>query len=169
MPAKKHPQGSSSDLAELIQVSARRVAQLANEGVLPRLPTGDFDLPDSIERFYVYKIAPPESLDYAEEKAKHEKVKRELSELELARRKGLVHASEDVEMVMTDMLSNLRAQLLALPSKLAPMLADRSRDYIYGLLESEIKDRLTELSDYSPELFTDVETPSDDDAGQEDD
>ena len=161
MPAKKSPHGTAAELAALLRLTTRRVAQLVTEGVISRLPDGTYDLADSIERFYIFKIQPPESLDYAEEKAKHEKVKRELAELELARQRGQVHSSEDVELVMTDMLTNLRAQLLAIPAKLAPALADRSREHIYAVLEAEIKDRLTELSDYKPSLFLTDEAKND--------
>lgn len=42
------------------------------------------------------------------EKALHEKTKRELAELELAKRRNEVHDAGAVELVMTDMLTNWR-------------------------------------------------------------
>ena len=88
------------------------------------------------------------------EKALHEKAKRELAELELQKRKNEVHEAADVELVMTDMLTNLRSQLLGLPAKMAPQLANRDKDYIDQTLTDEIYARMTELSDYTPEMFT---------------
>lgn len=66
-----------------------------------------------------------------------------------------MHLASDVELVMTNMLTNLRSQLLGLPSKMAPLLADKSKSFIDKKLTEEITSRLTELSDYSPDLFTD--------------
>ena len=100
------------------------------------------------------------------EKAKHEKAKREMAELELQKRRNEVHEAENVRIVMSDMLSNLRSQLLGIPAKMAPRLTDRSADYIAGELTQEIEDRLTELCDYSPNLFS-AEALEGDDDGQE--
>lgn len=152
--AKGNPSGSSMDLARLLGITDRRVRQLTNEGVIKRRPEGDYDLTQSIQAYYEFKLMPDEEVDYNIEKALHERAKRELAELELARQRGKVHAASDVEAVMTDMLTNLRSNLLALPTKLAGTLAQRDQAYIAGVLEAEIEDRLTELSDYSPELFT---------------
>lgn len=54
---------------------------------------------------------------------------------------------------MTEMVSNLRTQLLGLPSKLAPMLNGADRDRIYDVLTQEIEEKLMELSEYRPEMF----------------
>ena len=58
-----------------------------------------------------------------------------------------------VEMVMIEMLSNLRAQLLGLPSKLAPLIEGQGKDDIYQTLTVEIEEKLSELSEYEPNLF----------------
>ena len=91
--------------------------------------------------------------DYISEKAKHERVKRELSELRLAQNEASVYDARTVEMVMIEMLSNLRAQLLGLPAKLAPVMEGRSKDDIYQTLTAEIEEKLSELSGYEPSLF----------------
>ena len=89
------------------------------------------------------------------EKALHEKTKRELAELELAKRRNEVHDAEDVQIVMVDMLTKLRSQLLGLPTKMAKLLAERDASYIDAALTQEIEERLKELSDYSPTMFSD--------------
>ena len=60
-----------------------------------------------------------------------------------------------VELVLTEMLSNLRTQLLGLPSKLAPQLEGATKEQVYDCLTQELEDKLSELSEYSPELFAD--------------
>ena len=100
------------------------------------------------------KNSDSDEAEYLEEKAWHERAKRQLAELELQKRKNEVHDAADVELVMTDMLTNLRSQLLGLPAKMAPQLANRDKDFIDQALTDEIHARLTELSDYSPGMFT---------------
>lgn len=67
-----------------------------------------------------------------------------------------MHDAADVELLMTDMLTNLRTQLLGIPAKMATQLANREKEYIDQVLTDEINSRLTELSDYNPEMFTAV-------------
>lgn len=156
MAGKNKPQkrGSTADLAELLMITTRRVNQLVAEEVINREPEGDFVLPAAIAAYYEYKNSDSDETKYLEEKAWHEKAKRQLAELELQKRKNEVHEAADVELVMTDMLTNLRSQLLGLPAKMAPQLANRDKDYIDQALTDEIHARLTELSDYSPGMFT---------------
>lgn len=109
MPARKRIlRGSSSELAKLINLTDRRVRQLADTEILTRQPEGDFILPEAIEEYYIYKYKTEEAVDYMAEKALHEKTKRELAELELAKRRNEVHDAGAVELVMTDMLTNWR-------------------------------------------------------------
>lgn len=150
------PRGSSMELAKLLGITDRRVRQLTDNSILTRQPEGDFILPEAIEDYYAYKYQTEESVDLMAEKALHEKAKRELAELELARRRNEVHSSEDVEMVMSDMLTRLRSQMLGVPAKMAAVLANRDKAYIEHSLMEEIHSRLTELSEYSPTMFTEV-------------
>lgn len=156
MTDKNKPQkrGNTADLAELLMITTRRVNQLVAEDVISREAEGDFVLSSAIAAYYDYKYSNGnEAIDFMAEKALHEKAKRQLAELELRKRNNEVHEAADVEMVMTDMLTNLRSQLLGLPAKMAPQLANRDKDYIDNVLADEIHTRLGELSAYSPDLF----------------
>ncbi len=154
MAKKIEIRGNTGELAKLLNITQRRVNQLAEEKIITRQPEGDFVLPEAIAEFYSFKFQSDEAIDFMAEKALHEKAKRELAELELQKRRNEVHDAADVELVMTDMLTNLRSQLLGLPAKMAPQLANRDKDYIDQTLTDEIHARLTEISDYSPEMFT---------------
>lgn len=145
--------GTARELAGLLGISERRVNQLANEKIFVKNMEMDYDLPDSIARYYENKYASKDEDEYWSEKAKHEAAKRKLAELLLAKKQGNVHEAEDVELVMSDMLSNLRSQLLGMPTKLAPLLERKSKGTIQKILSSEISEKLEELSDYSPTLF----------------
>ena len=150
---KPQKRGSTADLADLLMVTTRRVNQLVTEEVINREPEGDFVLPTAIAAYYDYKNSDSDEAAYLEEKAWHERAKRQLAELELQKRRNEVHDAADVELVMTDMLTNLRSQLLGLPAKMAPQLANRDKDYIDQVLTEEIQSRLMELSDYNPKMF----------------
>lgn len=154
MAKKIEIRGNTGELAKLLNITQRRVNQLAEEKIITRQPEGDFVLPEAIAEFYSFKFQSDEAIDFMAEKALHEKAKRELAELELQKRRNEVHDAADVELVMTDMLTNLRSQLLGLPAKMAVQLANRDKDYIDQTLTDEIHARLTEISDYSPEMFT---------------
>lgn len=154
MAKKIEIRGNTGELAKLLNITQRRVNQLAEEKIITRQPEGDFVLPEAIAEFYSFKFQSDEAIDFMAEKALHEKAKRELAELELQKRRNEVHDAADVELVMTDMLTNLRSQLLGLSAKMAVQLANRDKDYIDQTLTDEIHARLTEISDYSPEIFT---------------
>ena len=62
------------------------------------------------------------------EKAKNERAKRKIAELKLAKMNGEVYSADTVEQVMTEMLVNLRTQLLGLPTKLAPQLQNITKE-----------------------------------------
>lgn len=155
--AKIMKRGSARELAELLGISERRVNQLVNEEVLHREIEGDFILTIAIATFYENKYAGKDEDNYWGEKALHEAAKRKLAELELARRQNMSHDAADVEIVMTDMLSNLRSQLMGIPAKLAARLENKDRTVIMDELAKEIRSRLSELSEYNPEMFTNAE------------
>lgn len=153
-------------LADAFGVTPARINQLVKSGVIIR------DVKDGSGGVFLYEStknywrtqAPsagdddsddsPVSLSFNAEKALHEKVKRELAELKLAKLEGRVYEASTVELVMTEMLSNLRTQLLGLPAKLAPILDGRQKEEIYSTLTKEIESKLMDLSEYTPELFT---------------
>ncbi len=153
MARKQELKGTGVELARLLCITDRRVRQLVADGIITKQPEGDYLLPEAIAEYYAFKYKPDEAVDYMEEKALHEKAKRALAELELAKRRNEVHDAEDVQIVMVNMLTNLRSQLLGLPTKMAQQLAERDAGYIDKALTKEIEERLSELSDYSPTMF----------------
>lgn len=168
---------NSATLEKMIGVSDRRIRQLAEEGIVVRAAKGRYKLKDSIMNYILtLKVAmeaagtdsPDGELDLEEEKAIHERVKRHISELKLQVMKGELHRSGDVERVMTDMLVSIRARLLAMPTKLAPLLVARNDvGYIRTAINREVLEALNELKDYSPKDFHGDESVDDDSEGYE--
>lgn len=158
------------DLALAIGVSPARVNQLIKDGIVIRdedNPGGAVLLYDSLKNYFQTvpaKDEDGESIDYWEEKARHERAKRRIAELRIAKLESRAYSAKTVELVMTEMLSNLRTQLLGMPSKVAPQLEGATKEQVYDCLTQELEDKLSELSEYKPELFTDeIEEDSDED------
>lgn len=159
---------TQKQLAVAFGVSPGRINHLIDDGVIVRdekSTSGAVLLYESIKRYWLNKGRSGSGgdegleaeLNLTNERAKHEKTKREIAELRLAKMERRVYDAKTVELVMTEMLSNLRTQLLGLPSKLAPQLEGQDKGEIYETMTREIEEKLSELSEYKPELFTEEE------------
>ena len=154
---------NSAALEKIIGVSDRRIRQLAEENIIIRAAKGRYKLMDSITNYILTLKVQMEAnnaesvdgeIDLEEEKAIHERVKRHISELKLQTMRGELHKSEDVERVMMDMLASVRAKLLSMPTKLAPILVSRSViDFVRNTINREVMEALNELKDYNPKEF----------------
>ncbi|PAV38035.1 hypothetical protein CJ260_11340 [Megasphaera sp. ASD88] len=155
------------EFARALGITQPRVHQLIADGIVTRSKTGGVLVIDSLKNYYQAKSGTDEggTVDYWTEKAKHEKTKREMAEINLAKMEGSVYDAKVVEMVLTEMLVNLRTQLLGLPAALAPQLEGRTKEEIYVVLTSKIEEKLAELSEYTPDLFTE-ETIGDGDGSE---
>lgn len=154
---------NSAALEKIIGVSDRRIRQLAEENIIIRAAKGRYKLMDSVTNYILTLKVQMEAnnadsldgeIDLEEERAIHERVKRHISELKLQTMKGELHKSEDVERVMMDMLASVRAKLLSMPTKLAPILVSRSDiDFVRNTINREVMEALNELKDYNPKEF----------------
>lgn len=152
-------------LAAALGITPARVNHLIKDGIVVRDEDnsgGAVYLCESLKRYWAGKAnqdaAVKSELNLTQEKARYERIKREIAELRLARMEGRAYSAHTVELVMTEMLSNLRTQLQGIPSKLAPLLDGADREKIHGILSREIEEKLMELSEYRPELFTEEVT-----------
>ena len=153
---------STKVVADILDVTPRRVGQLCEEGILSKVKNGSFQLVPTIRNFIRYLKTKNDVAsatgDVEEEFNKEhmllEKAKREKAELEVSLMKGTMHTSEDVEREMTKMLSAFRARILAMHSKLAPRVAiTEDVTKIEEYIREEAHNALNELSDYDPSVF----------------
>lgn len=168
MAEKVRNEVSTSALAEILGLTTRRVQQLNKEIPLKQVSQGKYDLPETIQTYITWikeKSISDEEFDLNKEKALHETSKRKITEINLAKMERRAHDAKDIELVMTEMLTNLRTQLLGLPAQVAGLLAGKSQEDVYQKLTESIEAKLFELSDYDPKMF-DSEIESND---QEDD
>lgn len=152
---------TQSEMAKTLGITQPRVHQLIVDGVILKDNSGAVLIIESLKNYYKLKAGETEDgkdgTDYWVEKAKHEAAKRKMAEICLAKVQNRMHDSVDVERVMAEMLTNLRTQLLGLPSSLAPEISEKSKEEIAKIMTKAIEARLTEISEYSPEMFTEEE------------
>lgn len=151
---------NTDTVAGILGYTRQRVNQLAKEGILEKKAPGRWPLLLNIKKYINYirttKIETDEQVNtmYWEEKALHEKAKREISELKLAKLVNRMHDAHDVETCLTGMLITFRNRILGMPSKLAPQLLGISNlAEIQELLDKELREILTELSEYDAAMF----------------
>lgn len=164
---------SAAVLGNIFGVTDRRIRQMAEEGIIVRAAKGRYNLVDSLKNYILsLKLAvdsndsdnPDGELNFEEEKALHERVKRHISEMKLQTMKGELHKADDVRHVMTDMLSSFKTRMMNIPAKVAPVLEDRDAGYIKERLTSEVTEALNELKDYNPaEFYSDEYVEGEDD------
>lgn len=148
-------------MADLLGYTRRRINQLAQEGVLEKQAPGRFLLMKNIKKYLDFVRTGNKGDDeesqaqYWEEKALHEKAKREMAELKLAKLKHQLHDATDVELVLTNMLVTFRNRILAIPQKIAPKIIGLTNlAEISEIINNELLEALTELSEYDPAMFS---------------
>jgi phage terminase Nu1 subunit (DNA packaging protein) len=154
---------SSKTLEALFGVADRTVRHLADEGIIKRDSHGKYLLWNSANSYITaLKVmnagrtnskTEDEAYNLDLEKAQHEHIKRQITDIKLQLIKGQVHKAEDVEKVMSNMFARFKSKMTALPSKLAPKLEGKPRTEIQKILKKEVDAALTELSSYSPQDF----------------
>lgn len=157
---------SSKVLESLFSLKDRSIRDLADKGIVKRDSHGKYLLWESAKSYITFlKVInvgknnrssvteDGESIDLEEEKAQHERLKRQITEIKLQLIRGQTHKSEDVERVMTDMFARFKSKMAALPAKLARRLENKKRSDIQAILRKEIDSALIELAAYSPADF----------------
>lgn len=151
---------SGKVLGEVLGIGDRQVRNLAEQGIIKKDSHGKYVLLVSVKNYITsLKVAKAgtkvmsdfdETLDLDTEKAKHEHIKRQITDIKLQLAKNSVHKSEDVERVISDMFEKFRSKMNALPAKLAKKLQGKDKGAIQRTLKKEIDSALSELADYNP-------------------
>lgn len=165
----------ANELAKRLNISLRRIYQLADEGIVQRADRGKYYLWASVTGYIrflqessysravsVVATVPAEAqggsedakADYDAEKARLTRAKRISAELDLAVKSGQLHRAAEVEGVMTDMLATFRTRVLALPARVAPLVLGKEElAEVKSTMQKYVKEVLEELSDYEPKKF----------------
>jgi phage terminase Nu1 subunit (DNA packaging protein) len=144
-------------IARLLDLTERRVQQLAREGVIPPAARsgaerGRYDLVGAVRGYVHYlreQAARSQSgtADFGAERARLVKAKADLAEMDAGARRSDLLPVADVEAAWIAILERLRARLLVLPDRLAPLVHEETT--IAGArasIRETIAEALTELS-----------------------
>ena len=138
---------SQTQLAEILGITVQRVNQLTADGtvkLVPKMKNGEVYLIGSMIDYFKRKYA---AGDLTKEKTLHERAKRELTEIELAKRRGELLEAAQVESFVVETLTNFRNKFSGFPAKLSLQLEGKSVTQINSILTAEVEDLLNELAD----------------------
>ncbi len=150
-------------IASLLDISERRVQQLSRAGVIPKAARGRYELIGSV-RGYIRHLrdlnikGESGTVDYGTERARLVKAKADLAEMEASQMRGDLLPAPDVTAAWTEIVALIRARLLVLPDKIAPVVHETtSLNQARDVIKKAVYEILTEIA------ATDVEiTPRSD-------
>jgi hypothetical protein len=147
-------------VARFLDLTERRIRQLKDQNIIAEYngTPGLYELIPTAHAYinYLRKRNPEsaEAIDYNTERAKLIRAKRQNEEFDLGVKEGNLHTSEDIEAVMMDMLINFKSRLMAIPSKLSPVLSKKTdKAEIHRILKDSVDEALNELADFNA-IFT---------------
>ncbi len=142
---------STKQLANFLDLSARRVQALENDGILKKENKNEWDLKKCFLDYLEYKLSVAnETFGLTEARAKKEKADAEIKELALAEKKQEVVSVEKIEKDLSDIAITLSNQLYNLPQKIKRDIA-LSED-VENCINRNIDELLHELKNAS--LYT---------------
>ena len=140
-------------LAKLLDLTPRRVQQLAKEGVIPKPATrGQYDIIPSVVAYirHLRAVASGDGGDLQAEK----------TEVEIARLKGVLVPAAQVERAWASMIAAARAKLLTLPVRATPLVLPLSEESaIERLLTDMVLEALSELAEAALDDDPDLANP----------
>lgn len=156
---------SQNEMGKVIGVTPQRVAQLKKDGTVVADDQGKILLVQSLQNIHRLDQGDSgaEGVSLDEERALHEKAKREMAEIKLGEMKNDMHSTDDIIYIIGNMVVVFRRTLLSLPSKMATSLAGKSPEDINEILTKEITRALQELSEFDAEKLADMDVEGDDD------
>lgn len=140
-----------SEAAAFLQVPERTFYRLVETGVIPKAGDGEYILGEVVESYWRNQFD-TEGLKAAQTRLTTAQA--ELKELELAEQRGELHRASAIAKVWADNVLNAKKKLLAIPTKIPPMLVGQDVQTIRKRLEDEIKESLRELAGYDRDKIT---------------
>ncbi len=142
---------SAPEAAAFLKISERTFNRLVANGVIPRNDYGEYILGEVIESYWRSQFD-SEGLKAAQTRLVTAQA--ELKEAELAENRGELHRASAIAKVWTDQVLNAKTHLLAIPTKVGPMLVGQELQVIVKKLKDAIYEALRELADYDSEKIT---------------
>jgi phage terminase Nu1 subunit (DNA packaging protein) len=138
-------------LAEVFGLTPRSVQLLEKQGIAVRVGHGRYDLHLSVKRYIAHleAEAASEDVEFEIQRTRVYKARAEILEAQSQALRGELHDGECIREVMGDAISNARAAFLALPTRIAPILADEpDPNKCSEIIREAIYEALTHCSKY---------------------
>ena len=138
---------SGSQISDLTGASWRTVRKRLDAAGLSPTRDGAADMWESTTALRAVLVeAKPNGLDPQQERARKDAAQALKTEMENLRRAGQLMEASEVTAAWADHISSARSRLLAIPSKLPPLMEGRPAAAMQALLRTEINDALRELA-----------------------
>jgi len=138
-------------LCKLLDLTPQRINQLAREGIIPKVERGRYELVPVVRAYIQYlrmgnlKRDLPED-DYTTHRMRLTRARADIMEMEKAQMEEKLIPAGDIESAWIEVVANMRAKILSLPTKVAPELfAAESLSEVKAILKEQIFEALTEL------------------------
>lgn len=157
MMSDRMPLYPAKTIAKILNLTERRVQQLAKDGVIPKAERGKYDLVGSVRGYVKYlqdralgNEATP--TDLQTEKWRLIKAQADEKELQVEQLRGSLILRTEVLEYWQSMLASMRARLLSIPSRSAPIIITASTvSDVEQVLTLHVHEALAELaSDGAP-------------------
>ena len=116
-------------VAALLDLTPRRIQQLAKDGIIPKAVGGRYNLPVCVRGYVGFlqksltsaqaKAMQPATLDLQHQRSRKTAAEAELAEIDVAKARGEVVSVADYEAALARVLDRLTARLRAMPVRLA--------------------------------------------------
>ena len=152
----KDTEVSTTELAAVLGLTARRIQQMAQDGTLPTCSPGRFCLADSVRRYMDFtankkRSSQDQQLELERAKAETDiKVsKAKILQAEAEEIQGNMHRSEDVQTMTEDLIYTIRGALNAMPGRLAvDVVTTSNAAEASAMIRREVNKVLEELAAY---------------------
>jgi len=142
-------------IAKLLDLTERRVQQLAREGVIPKAESGRYDLVQAVRGYVKYlrdrAVGEVSTADVFTEKARLTKLTADKLEIEIAERTGQLVDAAAVRKEAFTAGRQVRDRLMKIPDKLSPELATMDDAHAIRVrLAAEFREVLEGLASKQP-------------------
>ncbi len=145
---------SVDTIAKLLDMTPRRVQQLANEGIIPKpKDRGQYEIVPCVVGYikHVKGMLNGEAGDLASEKTRLTRAQADKTEIETARLKGDLVSLDDAERAWSALVGAFRAKMLTLAPRAAPAVLNKTEREAERILTDMVYEALAELSGWKPD------------------
>jgi phage terminase Nu1 subunit (DNA packaging protein) len=148
---------SVGTIAKLLILTEQRVQQLTQEGVIPKVARGKYELVGAVHGYIKYLRDRAVGADLpdsvGDSKSRILRAKAEMAEREAKEKSGKLVDVEQMILVVTSIVMRMRTRLLAIPVKAAPLVAVEAEiEPCRAIIETLVHEALAELSSTDPRL-----------------